>query len=1183
MKGTGAGLERPLLGHDLPDSSATVKASLVQQPADGGSVPSDLIKASSSSSIVKSKSSAAPPPSPSCASWIRLLVAWVCSVLCGGLIPGQALFTQKFAEAGVYRSVCNFPITHTELTLHDGKIVAEEVRVERGEDELHPTLRPLAIPLSPQVVLPGEDNSPSSGSDDERTCDGQFLALATTFSVLQCVAVTALLPAGICFDTIGGRATAVLGALLLVCGLLVLSLVMFFRDDTAEGAWMDFILFPMGLLLTDFGSWINNYGLFGFLFHVPGYNGLLLSLSNSCSYIAAFLPVFLQDSVMTTYGISFPHALLGYSLPVGVSALLLGLVVPSQREYYAEAERALGMPIARPRVSFLKLWTSTKQAWELLTRPQYWPRHRQLLFATLLGNIGSFVYISMPQPYAAALFNFPAQHQDPHLGSFIVTNLAVIGLVASPVVGVVLDFKHGLESMIYLTVVSLLLIAGLCSVAHWDAQRVVVRAVNLLQISLTTILMRYILYYTPANRVGVVSGSFLTLLGAAAVPCIVAMNFLCTTIMPKVLKYVVFADYGSPLDKYDFNVWQFALPTTLASAISAVAFLAFLRDLQLPDQPPLLPEDELEISRRFAVGTVDDAAFVLDLDRNEFLRLCVSQDVLHMKELVDRIVRSSDRLLQLARKRAADAGTINLVPAAPNKLLELPYANVGCSFATTSSYEDVDVERPSSDVPPGPAAESVNLDHSGTTMKMSSTSGPMSPRLLLGGSTTGTTTSESAALLYQTTHMLNSGGERTSNQAVSTSRSVRPIQMKIRDRSISPETATQLVLDAFWPIEGADYEGSPLLDWLAWERNCDSCAGAAQQVTRSRDTSATTTSAERLTVRKDELPSRHNNLNDYSDQPAASSKSYHVPPGVVKVNMEDHEPERDEVEQQATAVVHASVDGHGKGNKRETPQSPQERRRRRSSVFSSIASSSPGGRVSRRSSVVTTPLVEKVQQLFYYQQKIGYHVAAAYGRLLELHFFNSSTTTTASGSCSSRGADLHVDAGREWPQGGVEHQRGGTSKIFHDTPPRSISAPTERLAAVLYCLPPKTYTKIGSPEYYYGMAAAGLPFPRLTPELMRRDMLLGQILADHDRSQLKPHWYIQTLATAGWARGQGAARQLLSVVFGFADRDNVGCYLETDSTTAPYFEKFGFSIVWRESLRTEDDEPELVLCGMWRN
>lgn len=71
----------------------------------------------------------------------------------------------------------------------------------------------------------------------------------------------------------------------------------------------------------------------------------------------------------------------------------------------------------------------------------------------------------------------------------------------------------------------------------------------------------------------------------------------------------------------------------------------------LPPEPPLLPEDELELSRRFFVGNLDDACTVLDMSRADLLKLSASENVMDMRKLSQRMAASGDRLVLLARQK----------------------------------------------------------------------------------------------------------------------------------------------------------------------------------------------------------------------------------------------------------------------------------------------------------------------------------------------------------------------------------------------------------------------------------------------------------------------------------------------------------------------------------------------------
>jgi len=74
----------------------------------------------------------------------------------------------------------------------------------------------------------------------------------------------------------------------------------------------------------------------------------------------------------------------------------------------------------------------------------------------------------------------------------------------------------------------------------------------------------------------------------------------------------------------------------------------------IPSEPPLLPEDELDLARRYMVGTLEDASTVLDLPRAKLLQLSASQNVLDMRYLMERTLLGFPRLVQLAQRKVEE-------------------------------------------------------------------------------------------------------------------------------------------------------------------------------------------------------------------------------------------------------------------------------------------------------------------------------------------------------------------------------------------------------------------------------------------------------------------------------------------------------------------------------------------------
>ena len=111
-----------------------------------------------------------------------------------------------------------------------------------------------------------------------------------------------ILPSGLLFDSYGAQITGTLGCVLLVTGLLVLILLLSGLVPVAGG--LEYPIFITGILLVDFGSFTNNMMFFGFIYHLPGHQALIISLSTCCYQVSSLLPIAIEY-LMDSCGLSF--------------------------------------------------------------------------------------------------------------------------------------------------------------------------------------------------------------------------------------------------------------------------------------------------------------------------------------------------------------------------------------------------------------------------------------------------------------------------------------------------------------------------------------------------------------------------------------------------------------------------------------------------------------------------------------------------------------------------------------------------------------------------------------------------------------------------------------------------------------------------------------------------------------
>ncbi len=76
----------------------------------------------------------------------------------------------------------------------------------------------------------------------------------------------------------------------------------------------------------------------------------------------------------------------------------------------------------------------------------------------------------------------------------------------------------------------------------------------------------------------------------------------------------------------------------------------------------------------------------------------------------------------------------------------------------------------------------------------------------------------------------------------------------------------------------------------------------------------------------------------------------------------------------------------------------------------------------------------------------------------------------------------------------------------------------------------------------------------------------------------EPHWYLSVLSVSPESQREGHGAALLRPGLEAADRDAVGCWLETQrESNIPFYARFGFQLVRRVEV-----EPDVPLWLMWR-
>lgn len=494
--------------------------------------------------------------------WPRLAKLWVACWICSGLVPGMSVFVDLFARAGVFGSIC----------------------------------------------------SPEDG-----TCDRQYMALSGTFNVANVATLFSLLPIGLVFDRYGAHACAVSGAALVFAGLALLQVPVLGAQSGCD-AWTAW-LFPIGVMVTDMGSLLNSQCTLGLVWHFPRRQSFVISLGNASYQAASLLPMLLQF-LMQSLDFSLSSALASYMAAVAIAACVCHVHTPVQAEFFAEAKRALGIPLPPPPKAIDCLGV-LRRGNEVLWRR--FRDHRWVIFASSLGICCGMNYSSLSGDYGSKLFGSPDDGE--HLADLYAVMNAVVGGAIAPL-GIIFIDSLGIMSLIITLVVMNAGTFAFIAQPSWLAQAVVCFcSVGDMAVYLTFV-TKYILIYAPPNRMGVVQG----LLFAYAL----------------LFNAPIMLSFQQWMDMMPDGVERFSLPLFVASGLgllgsSVYAVRSYL--VGFPELPELLPEDEIELAKPFGCRNLDEVCYVTHThDRHELLRALARGNVDAIRALVARV--DADRMAE---------------------------------------------------------------------------------------------------------------------------------------------------------------------------------------------------------------------------------------------------------------------------------------------------------------------------------------------------------------------------------------------------------------------------------------------------------------------------------------------------------------------------------------------------------
>lgn len=502
--------------------------------------------------------------------WGRFAGLWICCSLAAGVLPGQSLFAEMFANAGVYSSSCE-----------DGK--------------------------------PG--------------CTDQFLVLTSIFGVGQSIAYGFSAPIGLLYDRWGAMITGTVGALICAIGMLLVS-------GSVMGAAAGYdsttsYLFLVGTLTCDFGSLLNSFSFMGLIWHFPGKQTRVIALINATYQASAMLPILIEAG-MRNYGLSLSSIMLGWTVVTFITVYFCWVLIPTQAEYYEQAKKVLGMPLPKPPTE-MRVKEMLWRAVEVLQQNQ--KEHLVSACALATGLAMPGFYSSLAAPYGEALFGHKADGEK--LAQINVTCTTIVGLAFGPFVGTFAD-AFGLEALIVIFGFLMAVAAGSMPFANWPLQVVCAVALVLYMALWAIFISRYLLLYSPPNRIGATQGVYSLGVVMIGLPWQM-LGIGATSVLPK-----------GP-DAYRIPMWVFAAMGIMAMSLYA----CFYRKNPPPEVPPLLPEDEAELAKGFGCGNLDEVCEVTNTKtKGELVRKLASSNPEDMQSLIKSI--DTQKMMEMMARRPVE-------------------------------------------------------------------------------------------------------------------------------------------------------------------------------------------------------------------------------------------------------------------------------------------------------------------------------------------------------------------------------------------------------------------------------------------------------------------------------------------------------------------------------------------------
>lgn len=375
-------------------------------------------------------------------SLLPLLVAFICCGFTAGIVPGQTLYVQFFAEAHVFQELC----------------------------------------------------PPDSTG---KYCDFQILHMTEIIGCFYVVMLGAQFACGGLFDAAGGRLCGALGSIVVALSYFgiaaMVALIQYFPEHVTICSYMVMLF----VAVADIGAWLNNYALMGMIWHYPDRQKLVFALMNA-AYQMGSIYALVAQRLMMNYSISLASFMAAWAVLQLVLTPLLWFSVPSLQSYHLQAEKVLRMPLPKKEKAS---WKNMITAYETLML-DWWP-HTLLCVVLSWGNVFVFFYLSSLLPFGDSLFGELEAGSYLSTSSALINGLVSVAM--APVLGELGD-RYGFGVYVNLQFILLIIFSCTVWVPIWAFTYIAgISAASYTSVNYM-MSGAWFVNFSPPNRIGLVMG-----------------------------------------------------------------------------------------------------------------------------------------------------------------------------------------------------------------------------------------------------------------------------------------------------------------------------------------------------------------------------------------------------------------------------------------------------------------------------------------------------------------------------------------------------------------------------------------------------------------------------------------------------------------------------------------------------